>query len=239
FIGGFNIHDESSEKHYGKNRWKDSHICFNGDLVRQLGVQFDLMWGGKIRQLSTINSLDSLTHIVPNATRTCRKHLRCEYLKVINQANQSIKVTTPYFVPDSKMLKALVQAAKSGISITLLIPKHNNHALLKYAAYWYYQKLISSGINIYEFTSRMLHTKNMLIDDEVAVIGSANMDYRSFFLNNEIMLFSKRPELVKYVNQDFADSLKHSSIVSLQEATTRSPVSLFSTFIAYLLRRWL
>jgi len=239
FIGGFNIHNESSKKQYGENRWKDSHICFYGDLTKQLGEQFDLMWCGRIRQLFAVNSLDSLTHIVPNATKKCRKHLRCEYLRVINQAKKSIKVTTPYFVPDSKMLKALVHAAKSGINVTLLIPKHNNHSLLKYAAYWYYQKLLSSGINIYEFTSRMLHTKNMVIDENIAVIGSANMDYRSFFLNNEIMLFSKRQELVKYINQDFAESLKQSNLVSLKEATTRSPLSLFSTFVAYLLRKWL
>ena len=239
FIGGFNIHDKSSKKYYGENRWKDSHISFHGDLAKQLSAQFDLIWCGKIRQLSTVNSLDSLTHIVPNANRKCRNHLRCKYLATISQARKSIKVTTPYFVPDSQMLKALVQAAKSGISITLLIPKYNDHALLKYAAYWYYQKLILSGINIYEFTSRMLHAKTMIVDDDTAVIGSANMDYRSFFLNNEIMLFSKRRELVEHINQDFTESLEQSCIVSLKEATTRSPLSLFSTFIAYLLRRWL
>ena len=79
----------------------------------------------------------------------------------------------------------------------------------------------------------------MVIDEDIAVIGSANMDYRSFFLNNEIMLFSQRQELLKHIKQDFAENLTLSQLVSLKEATTRSPLSIFSTFIAYLLRRWL
>jgi len=168
-----------------------------------------------------------------------QQYLLCKYLDLIHQAKHSIKVSTPYFVPDTKMLKALINAAKSGVEITLLIPKYSDHALLKHAAYWYYQKLIMAKINIYEFSSRMLHSKNIIIDDEIAVIGSANMDYRSFFLNNEIMLFSQQHNLLNYILQDFKTNIVSSEQVSLKQATSRSTLTVISTFVAYLLRRWL
>lgn len=239
FIGGFNVHNESSKKYYGKNRWKDSHISFKGSLSMQLSQQFDLMWNGHERRLEEINSFDSLTKILPNYSRSCRRILRCNYLESINNSKSTIRVTTPYFVPDSKMLKALIKASNSGVQIILLVPKYTDHVLLKYAAYWYYKKLLISGILIYEFNTRMLHSKNMIVDDQLAAIGSANLDYRSFFLNNEIMLFSKRQELIAHIQKDFDECIKDSQKVTLKESSKRSHISLFGTFIAYQLRKWL
>jgi cardiolipin synthase len=239
FLGGFNIHNESSLKYYGEKRWKDSHISFKGSLALQLSKQFNLMWKGKERKLKEIDSLDSQTKIYPNYSRSCRRILRCKYLNSISQSKSTIRVTTPYFVPDSKMLKALIKAAQSNINIILLVPQYSDHALLKYAAYWYYKKLLNSGITIYEYKTRMLHSKNMIIDDALAVIGSANLDYRSFFLNNEIMLFSQRNNLIKSIKEDFDECIQYAHEVTLKETDQRSKFTLFGTFIAYQLRKWL
>ena len=239
FLGGFNIHNESSQKYFGVNRWKDSHISFKGSLSMQLGQQFNLMWNGHEKKLEEIVSIDSLTKVLPNYSRSCRRLLRCSYLESISNSKSTIRVTTPYFVPDSKMLKALISASNSSIKIILLVPKYTDHALLKYAAYWYYKKLLASGILIYEFNSRMLHSKNMIIDDQLAVIGSANLDYRSFFLNNEIMLFSKRQDLITHIQKDFDECIHSSNEVTLKDNSKRSHFSLFGTFIAYQLRKWL
>jgi cardiolipin synthase len=239
FLGGFNIHNESSQKYFGVNRWKDSHISFKGSLSMQLSQQFDLMWNRHEKKLEEIKSFDSLTKILPNYTRSCRRLLRCRYLDSISNSKSTIRVTTPYFVPDSKMLNALISAANSNIKIILLVPKYTDHALLKYAAYWYYKKLLCTGISIYEYKARMLHSKNMLIDNQLAVIGSANLDYRSFFLNNEIMLFSKRQELIFHIQNDFDECIKASNEVTLKDNSKRSHFSLFGTFIAYQLRKWL
>jgi len=71
FLGGFNIHNDSSRKYFGEKRWKDSHVCFTGNLVISLRQQFDLMWCGKTRQLSTITNKDGSTQIIPNSSRKC------------------------------------------------------------------------------------------------------------------------------------------------------------------------
>lgn len=239
FLGGFNLHKDSSKKYYGKERWKDSHISFEGELTQQLSQQFSLIWKGKPKNLHSIKSLDGLTNVLPNSSRKCRKLLRCKFLSAINNSKKSIWITTPYFVPDSHILKSLVKRAQQGVKISLLIPKYSNHALLKYAAYWYYQKLIKAGIKIYEFSNRMLHSKTLIVDNDLAIIGSANMDYRSFFINHEIMLFSQQEDLLSYLEEDFDVNITLSEQVSLKQASSRSTFSILTTFVAYLMRRWL
>ena len=239
FLGGFNLHKESSEKYYGKDRWKDSHISFEGELAQQLSQQSSIFWKGKFKKLQSINSLDRLTKVLPNSSIKCRKLLRCRFLSAINNSKKSIYITTPYFAPDSQVIKSLVKRAQQGVNIILLIPKYSNHPLLKYAAYWYYQKLINVGIKIYEFGNRMLHSKTLIIDNNLAIIGSANMDYRSFFINHEIMLFSQQKGLLDHLNHDFDVNITLSEQISLKQATSRSTFSVTSTFVAYLMRRWL
>ncbi len=239
FMGGFNLHEESSKKYFGDERWKDSHIGFEGELTQQLSQQFSLMWNGKLRKLHSIKSLNGFTNVLPNSSRKCRKLLLCKYLAAINNAKSFIWVTTPYFVPDSHVVKSLVKRAQQGVNIVLLIPKYTDHALLKYAAYWYYQKLLKAGIKIYEFGNRMLHSKTLIVDNSLAIIGSANVDYRSFFINHEIMLFSRQKDLLNHLNQDFDDNITLSEPVSLKQASSRSTLSVISTFVAYLMRRWL
>lgn len=239
FMGGFNIHNESSHKYYGKNRWKDSHILFSGNLVLQLSHQFDLMWRGKGKKLKVINSLDKLTTIIPNTSRACRKHLRCKYLHSIKNAIESIKVITPYFVPDSKIIKALVKSAKSNTTVSLLVPKNSDSKILKFASYWYYKKLIVAGVRIFEYKSRMLHSKNILFDDKLAVIGSANLDYRSFFINNEIMLFSKKNTLIDSMKIDYQECLNNAQQITLETIQQRSLLSKLGSHIAYRFRKWL
>jgi cardiolipin synthase len=239
FIGGFNFHRESSYQHYGQQRWKDAHICFRGSLSRQLSNQFNLIWRGHARWLHPIESDNGLTEILPNYSRVCRHRLRYKYLQLISDAQHNIQMTTPYFVPDHKMVAGLLKAAIKGVKVSIIVPKYSDHVLLKHAAYWYYRRLLKGGIHIYEFTTRMIHSKTMLIDNQLAVIGSANMDYRSFFINNEVMLFSQEKQLVEYLLKDINNSLKQSERVLLKELSTRLRFSPLYTLLGYLLRKWL
>lgn len=239
YLGGFNIHNESSQNQIGVSRWKDSHISFEGSLVLQLKSQYDLMWSGRYRHLKVIKSHNNKHQIIPNQTRTCRIELRCQLLKTISQSVGTIRIATPYFVPDSKTLKALMQAAKKGVRVDLMVPKYNDHALLKYAAFWYYQKLLNAGIYVYEYSARMMHSKYILSDQNLAVIGSANMDYRSFFSNYEIMLFSENEFLVNQLSNDFERSLTISEPVKNQDIKNKSLSHFLPSLVAFFLRRWL
>jgi len=239
YLGGFNIHNESSTKQIGDSRWKDSHISFDGSLVSQLKQQFELMWQGKLKQIKVIKSHNNNCLVIPNQTRACRIQLRCQLLQIINQSIGTIRIATPYFVPDSKTLKALVKAAKKGVRVDLLVPKYSDHALLKYAAFWYYQKLINAGIHIYEYSTRMMHSKFIISDDKLGVIGSANIDYRSFFANYEIMLFCRNESLICQLSDDFEFSLSQSDLVQEQHLKSKKISHFFPSLVAFFLRRWL
>jgi cardiolipin synthase A/B len=239
FMGGFNFHQESSLKHFGQQRWKDAHICFKGAISQQLDKQFNLVFKGRSSRLQSIISNNGLSKILPNYSRKCQRQLRQQYIQQIGAAKQSVLVTTPYFVPDSKMLKVLQKAALKGIKVTIIVPKYNDHQLLKYAAYWYYRQLLACGIEIFEFTERMLHSKMILIDQNIAVVGSANMDYRSLFINSEVMLFSHEKELVHCVSQEISTIIKQSEQVSVKQISFSSHFSFLYTMLGYLLRKWL
>jgi len=239
FVGGFNIHAESSRRVFGERRWKDNHVKFSGALGGKLANQFELNWRGMGRKLQEVKSDNGLSRILPNHSRRCRRKLRCEYLRVISQAQCSVVVTTPYFVPDHKMIQALQQVASRGVKVSIIVPKYNDHALLKYAAYWYYRRLISSGIEVFEYVSRMLHAKALLIDERLVVVGSANMDYRSFFLNSEIMIFSEEEKLVDFVSEDTRQNLLESESVTLKSISRHSRITKLFALTGYLLRRWL
>jgi Phosphatidylserine/phosphatidylglycerophosphate/cardiolipin synthases and related enzymes len=239
YLGGFNVHNESSYKESGGSRWKDSHISFEGSLVSQLKQQFELIWQGKFKQVKVINSHDKNCQVIPNQTRACRIQLRCQLIETINQSVGTIRIATPYFVPDSKTLKALVHAAQNGIRVDLLVPKYSDHVLLKYAAFWYYQKLITAGIYIHEYRTRMMHSKYIISDNKLGVIGSANIDYRSFFINYEIMLFCKNKALINQLSDDFECSLSQSDLVEAHHLKSKNIAHFMPSLVAFFLRRWL
>lgn len=239
FLGGFNIHKQSSKSQFGIKRWKDSHISFQGSLVNQLKKQFDLMWNGKYKLLKVIQSHNNKDKIIPNQTRDCRIKLRCQLIQSINNSLDSIQIATPYFVPDSKTLKALVEAANQGVKVSLMVPKYSDHALLKFAALWYYKRLLGAGIQIYEFTARMMHSKYIICDQNAIVIGSANMDYRSFFTNYELMLFSSNKQLLEYLTHDFQACLASSDLVKHHHLKNKTYSFFIPSIVAYFMRRWL
>ena len=94
-------------------------------------------------------------------------------------------LTTPYFVPGEAARMALTSAALGGLDVRLLVPKMSDSRLVTYAARSYYGELITAGVKIYEYGPRMLHSKSLLVDDDLLLVGSANFDHRSFRLNFE------------------------------------------------------
>jgi cardiolipin synthase len=107
-------------------------------------------------------------------------------LAAVYGATERIRLTTPYFVPGDALVTALKSAAHRGVDVSLVIPKKNDSKLVALAASSYYEELIEAGVNIYIFDSGLLHSKIVLIDDELALFGTVNLDMRSFWLNFEL-----------------------------------------------------
>jgi cardiolipin synthase len=113
------------------------------------------------------------------------------YVEVLHNAKRRVWMMTPYFVPDAAVLLALTNAALSGLDVRLLVPRRNDNPLVRAAARSFYPELLDAGVRVFEFQPRMLHGKALLVDDEIAVIGSANVDPRSFWLNFELSVLAR------------------------------------------------
>ncbi|WP_428773394.1 cardiolipin synthase [Vibrio sp.] len=106
----------------------------------------------------------------------------------INQANQSVTITTPYFVPSADLLETLKMTAQRGIDVQLIIPHKNDSMMVQWACRAFYTELLDAGVKIYEFDGGLLHTKSVVIDQQFCLIGTVNLDMRSLWLNFELTL---------------------------------------------------
>ncbi len=135
------------------------------------------------------------------------------HLAAINAAEERVWLTTPYFVPTEAALAALTNASLRGVDVQLLVPRRSDSALVTAAARSYYDELIRCGVRVYEYKARMLHSKTLVVDDNIAIIGTANFDYRSFFLNYEVCAIAYGPALNGDLAKQFEADLEQAQRV--------------------------
>lgn len=207
YVGGFNLHRESSLALMGCERWRDVHVRVSGPLAGQAAVLFDALWE---RRLEGPPAWVGPHRLVPNLTRACRRVLHCSYIDALSAAENTIDLCTPYFVPDRRFRAALVAAARRGVAVRILVPAQSDAPLVQWATHGLARPLARKGIAFFEYPPRMLHSKVTLIDSCWTMVGSANIDYRSFFINREINLISRESELCRQIGallrEDFAQA---------------------------------
>ena len=190
YIGGYNVGDEYLGKDPEKGPWRDYHLFLTGEAVADLQEQFLKDWerayGEDVHK--TVQYFPSLpegklkTQIVP----TDGAHVQEFLMKLLSRAQKSVMIGTPYFIPGVEMRDYLVKLAEKGINIQILIPKYPDHPLVKDAAFPYFEPLLKAGVEIRQFYEGFYHSKALIIDDNIADIGTANFDMRSFNLNSEV-----------------------------------------------------
>jgi cardiolipin synthase len=122
------------------------------------------------------------------------------YVKLFSECRQSITVVTPYFIPDQTLFTLLATAARAGRHVRIMVPRRSDHRLLDFARRWYLRNLREAGVEILFFKPDVLHAKLVVVDDEHLVVGSANLDMRSLFLNYEIGAVVRDPAAIAEVN---------------------------------------
>jgi len=132
-------------------------------------------------------------------------------------ARRSVCVVTPYFVPDLAILLAFQSAAYRGVRVQLLIPARSNHRVALWAGRSYYPELAAAGVEVYEYEPGMLHSKVVVVDESWALVGSANMDERSFKLNFEVTAILYDVELARDLQADFEALLARSKYIQPAE----------------------
>jgi len=238
YLGGFNIHRESARSIYGESRWRDTHLALSGALVGEAAGLFEAFWGGNWRWDPPARG-DVHSRILPNHMEACDRRLRCLYADMFAEARESIYLTTPYFVPDLRTLGALLKAARSGVDVRILVPRHSDVALARWAGWAVYGTLLEAGARIFEYLPRMLHAKTAVVDTAYATVGTANTDHRSVFLNCELNLFSRDAGLCDQLRVQFLADLRESKEVLLREWRQPAPLRGCYAAIGWLARKWL
>lgn len=236
WLGGFNIHEENSRRHFGEERWRDTHIRIDGPLVRQAGIYFNRLWESRRRWRPGFD-IYAGTSLISNHNWLQRHQLRRLLAVQFHKARRCVWLCTPYFMPDSFLQRRMVKAARRGIEVRLLLPYKTDRPMAQWVARAAYASLMASGIRIFEYQPRVLHAKIMIIDKYWCSIGTANLDYRSFFVNYEINLVSNREELVGRLKQDFNNDIAESKEITPEQLTRSQWIQRLYEVIGWLCRR--
>lgn len=237
FLGGFNIHRENSRAVYGEGRWRDTHVEVRGSLAGGLQVLFDACWRGKPRRSPWLRTRDGT--LITNYAHRGPRLLRGLYAARIAGARQRVWLTTPYFVPDRRTQRGLILAARRGVDVRVLVPRRSDVRVAQWAARAAYAGLLNAGVKIFKYTPRMLHAKTLVVDGRWSSVGTANIDYRSFFLNYELILVVRERGFAASLEAQFLEDLAQSEAVYPARWAERGRLGRVLEFIGWLSRRWL
>jgi cardiolipin synthase len=245
FVGGMNIGDEYSG--YGHDPsspppWRDTHAHVTGPCVTALDEVFAEDWFDATRepiirppvQTWAPAAGNDIVQVVASGPDRYWPTFQQVAFHVIAAARRRVSITTPYFIPDASILTALQTAALGGVETRVLVPERPNYPLLRAAQRSYYPELVEAGVGIYEYRPGMMHAKTLVVDDEYVLIGSANMDIRSFRLNYELGLSVISQACAARLEEDFENDLAHSRRVSRERVESRSRMRRFAYSAAQL-----
>ncbi|MFB5934615.1 phospholipase D-like domain-containing protein [Peribacillus frigoritolerans] len=148
--------------------------------------------------------------------------IRQAYFICISQATKTIDITTPYFVPDTDIIMALKTAVARGVRVRLLVPRHIDQKIVGFASRTYYGELIEAGVQIYQYDKGMLHAKLMILDEEIAEVGAANYDMRSFRLNYEVCQVVYSADVARELTEQFERDLTDSVPLRIEDLLQQS-----------------
>ncbi len=193
FTGSMNIADPAWFKRKAKvGQWIDVMLRLEGQAAAGLAKVFAWDWEVETgqRRLPESGSVPDTSHkwlmVIPSGPGVGEDLIGQATLTSIYRANHRIIISTPYFVPSEAIFDALCHAAQRGVRVQLLLPKRNDSVMVGWASRSYYELLLQAGVEILLFDGGLLHTKAMLMDDELALVGSVNLDIRSLQLNFEL-----------------------------------------------------
>jgi cardiolipin synthase len=240
FVGGLNIGDEYAED------WRDMAVSIRGPAVDQLQEVFVDDWYFAANEDITSKkyfgrwparcsreersaesfageaAADATCAIVASGPHTMNNSLHDALFISLTRARRRIYITTPYSIPDPSIMTALRTAVYLGVDVRILLPAKTDAPLVRLAARSYYSTLLQAGVRVYEYQPVILHTKSLLIDEDVGVVGSANIDVRSFRLNFEATCFVESRSFADELARTFEHDLKSSREITHKEMANRT-----------------
>lgn len=228
YTGGANIGDEYADK--GKIPWRDTHIRVVGDAVAALNMRFLQDYAYARNKEVDINSFIIRQHnvkkVLPMQLASCgpdtqRQNLKISYIKLIYGAKKRVWMQTPYFIPDDSFADALKAAASNGVDVRIMIPGVPDKKYVYYATKSYAAELVKAGVKFF-IHPKFIHSKTLLVDDEISSIGTFNLDIRSFKLHFELTNFIYGKEFASQMEQIFLEDQEKSSAYDEQTVKNRT-----------------
>ena len=244
FLGGAGVADQWLHP-TGKGRtaeaaWRDTVFCVEGEAVAGLTSTFAENWlecSGEILSGGPQFGLRAMpdgceSFVVSSTPRGGGTRARILFQALISSARRTLRITTPYFLPDRAARRALIAAVRRGVKVEVLTAgPHIDHKYIRTVSRHASRHLLLAGACIWEYQPAMIHAKLMTIDGMWSVVGSTNFDHRSFALNDEVNLAILDPNLARVIEDDFAGDLRQSQPLTLEMLRERTPLGKLESVI--------
>jgi cardiolipin synthase len=229
FTGGYGIKDTWLGNGRTEEHWRETNARVEGPAVKFLQAAFAASWlettgvmlGGAeyFPRLEPRGSVPA--QVVSSSPVGGSFESYMLFLLSISSARKSILITNPYFIPDDRMIEALLRAAGRGVRVVVLVPGKIDHKITYRASRRNYGRMLLGGISIFEYQAALMHAKTMVIDGALATLGSTNLDNRSFALNEELNLTVYDGALARRLETAFFEDLHYSRRITYREWEAR------------------
>ncbi|MGE6630385.1 cardiolipin synthase [Bacillus sp. NPDC077027] len=218
FVGGLNVGKEYVGRDERIGFWRDTHVMLRGEVVQTLHSIFMLDWEYVSDEVLIDEPVyhtphpvtgDDVLQVVPTGP-DMKESMSDLYDAMISSARRFIWIATPYFVPNESIRTALKVAATRGVDVRVMVPEINDGFLTQYATRSYFPELLKEGIKVYHYQKGFMHQKVMIADGELASVGTANVDMRSFQLNFEVNVFLTAKEPIEQLMAHYEEDMKES-----------------------------
>ena len=245
FVGGINVSDRYINNNKQKLYWRDTHVRIDGPGVYYLQYIFITDWNfccpKKLKpEEAFFAPCDDIkgkafVQITGSGPDSVEPSVLFSVLEAINLAKEEILITTPYFIPGDSISNALRIAALGGVIVKLLVPEKSDSKIVNAASAAHYDSLLQSGVEIYLYKKGFIHAKTLVTDGKLSMVGTANMDHRSFELNFEVNAIIYDEAFSKKLRQVFSEDLKHTKKLDAKRWYKRSLLTQFPEKVARLL----
>lgn len=233
YIGGLNIADEYINKGNFKGKWKDVAIKVNQNIVNDLVSLFITLWNNgckeKIKDINYFISNDKIInkdngYVIQYSDNLYNKYFVSKniYIQCINLSKNYIYIMTPYLILDEEVRNTLIRNSRNGIDVRIITPKKPDNIFVHTVTRSYYSSLLEAGVNIYEYSPGFIHAKNMIVDDNIGIIGSANFDFRSMYMLYENSILAYNVDELKKIKNDFIETFNQSQKIELDKWKKRN-----------------
>lgn len=230
FIGGINMSDRYRNDLQKENHlfWRDTHLMIKGISTSYLQYLFLCDWNfcSPVRldydkiyfpdQLQNSKLVNDVVQIAASGPDSEQPVIFYSLMEAIGSAKKNIYITSPYFIPGESLMDALIIAIQSGLDVKILIPGISDSKMVNAAARAHYTELLKYDVKIYQYNKGFVHAKTMVIDDNLAIVGSANMDYRSFDLNFEVNAMVYSQSIAKQLTDVFYNDIKDADLIDAE-----------------------